>query len=108
MPLINDREPDLDALAQAAARAGAKSFGGQVLFLKPCAKEVFLPFLEERFPLLVRRYQERFGRAAYLKGDYLEQIQDRLNRIRRRYGFDTKESPPEPELWPHDQQLKLF
>jgi DNA repair photolyase len=108
MPLINDREPDLDAVAQAAARAGAKSFGGQVLFLKPCAKEVFMPFLEERFPTLVRRYRERFGRAAYLKGDYPEQIQERLNRIRRRYGFNTQESQPEPELWPQDQQLKLF
>jgi DNA repair photolyase len=108
MPLINDREPDLDALAQAAARAGARSFGGQVLFLKPCAKEVFLPFLEDRFPALVRRYKERFGRAAYLRGDYPERIEERLKRIRQRYGFDTKEPLPQPEFWPQNPQLTLF
>jgi len=108
MPLINDREPDLDALAQSAARAGARSFGGQVLFLKPCAKEVFLPFLEERFPTLVRRYRERYGRAAYLRGDYPERVQERLQRIRQRYGFDAREPLPPPELWPHDPQLMLF
>lgn len=108
MPLINDREPDLDAVAQAAAKAGARSFGGQVLFLKPCAKEVFLPFLEERFPALVRRYRERFGRAAYLKGDYPERVQERLMRIRQRYGFDKKDPVPFPEFWPHDPQMSLF
>lgn len=108
MPLINDREPDLDALAQAAARAGARSFGGQVLFLKPCAKEVFLPFLEERFPALVRRYRERYGRAAYLRGDYPERVQERLQRIRQRYGFDSKEPLAPPEFWPQDAQLTLF
>ena len=108
MPLINDREPDLDALAQAAARAGARSFGGQVLFLKPCAKEVFLPFLEDRFPQLVRRYRERYGRAAYLRGDYPERVQERLQRIRQRYGFDAREPLAPPELWPQDPQLNLF
>ena len=108
MPLINDREPDLDAVAQAAARAGARSFWGQVLFLKPCAKEVFFPFLEEKFPSLVRRYRERFGRAAYLRGDYPERIEERLQRIRHRYGFDTKDPLPQPEFWPQNPQLTLF
>ncbi len=108
MPLINDREPDLDALAQSAARAGARSFGGQVLFLKPCAKEVFLPFLEQRFPARVRRYRERYGRAAYLRGDYPERVQERLQRIRQRYGFDSKEPLAPPEFWPQDPQLTLF
>jgi DNA repair photolyase len=108
IPLLTDREPDLDRLAQAAATAGARSFGGQVLFLKPCAKQVFIPFLEERFPVLVRRYKERFDRSAYLKGDYPEQIKERLDRIRQRYGFDKKDPQPVPELWPQDRQLELF
>jgi DNA repair photolyase len=108
MPLINDTDPSLDAVAKAAHRAGSRSFGGQVLFLKPCAREVFLPFLEEHFPLLVRRYQERFARVAYLRGDYPEKIQERIHQIRRRYGFDIKSAPAEPELWPKDTQLPLF
>ena len=108
LPLINDSEPSLDALAQAAARAGARGFGCNVLFLKPCAREVFLPFLEEQFPSLIRRYRERFARTAYLRGDYPERIHERVRRIRRRYGLDGEERQPEPELWPHDAQLTLF
>jgi DNA repair photolyase len=108
MPLINDGDPSLDAVAKSASRAGAKSFGGHVLFLKPCSRVVFLPFLEEHFPLLVRRYRERFDRVAYLRGDYPEKIQERIRQIRRRYGFDVKTEAAEPELWLQDAQLGLF
>jgi DNA repair photolyase len=108
MPLINDSDPSLDAVAKAASRAGSRSFGGNVLFLKPCSRQVFLPFLEEHFPLLVRRYRERFDRAAYLRGDYPEKIHERIQQIRRRYGFDIKVEPTEPELWFKDAQLPLF
>jgi DNA repair photolyase len=108
LPLINDREPSLDAVAQAAARAGAKAIGGNILFLKPCAQAVFMPFLEEHFPALVRRYREQYGRAAYLRGAYPQTIHERLQRIRKRYGLDQREALPEPDLWPHDPQLTLF
>jgi DNA repair photolyase len=113
LPLLNDSDASLDAVAQAARAAGARGFGGGILFLKPCARQVFLPFLEERFPALVRRYRERFERSAYLRGDYPERIKERLARIRRRYGFDdlTRHDAAqqrEPELWPKDPQLSLF
>jgi DNA repair photolyase len=108
LPLINDSDASLDELARAVSAAGAAGFGGNVLFLKPCAREVFLPFLEERFPLLVRRYRERFGRAAYLRGDYPERMKERVARIRQRYGFDRIAGQSEPELWPRDPQLTLF
>ena len=108
LPLINDSDASLDAVARAAAAAGAQGFGANVLFLKPCARRVFLPFLEERFPLLVRRYRERFERSAYLRGGYPERIKERVARIRRRYGFDQIAGQPEPVLWPRDPQLSLF
>ncbi|SRR5579883_250092 len=108
MPLVNDSDPSLDALARAAASAGAQGFGGSVLFLKPCSRQVFLPFLEERFPHLWRRYRERFERSAFLRGDYPRRMQDRVARIRQRYGFDRIPPPAEPELWPRDAQLTLF
>ena len=64
MPLINDSETSLDALAREAAAAGAVALWANVLFLKPCAYQVFLPFLEERFPELVRKYRERYDRVG--------------------------------------------
>jgi DNA repair photolyase len=108
MPLINDSEPSLDALAREAAAAGAGALWANVLFLKPCAYQVFLPFLEERFPALVRKYRERYERAAYLRGEYPQMIQERVEKIRKRHGLDRKAERPEPELWPRDPQMGLF
>ena len=110
MPLINDAEVSIDAIAQAAARAGATNFWSNILFLKPCSKQVFLPFIEERFPSLLRRYKERYGRAAYLRGAYPDLIHARVQQIRKRYGFDQRDPARdiEPELWPQPAQLELF
>ena len=87
LPLINDSEPSLDAVAEAAAAHGARCFAANLLFLQPCAAAVFLPFLETEFPHLVRRYRERYGRGAYLRGDYAETIRARVREIRARHGL---------------------
>ena len=109
LPMLTDAEPSLDAVAKEAQRAGSRTFGGQVVFLKDCARRVFLPFLEESFPLLVRRYRERFERGAYLTGDYPKRIAERVARIRKRYGLEEGfHDPDQPELWPRDPQLLLF
>jgi DNA repair photolyase len=108
MPLINDTEQSLDALAREAAAAGAVTLWANVLFLKPCAYQVFLPFLEQRFPELVRKYRERYQRTAYLRGAYPAMIQERVEIIRQRHGLDRKSRWPQPELWPLDPQISLF
>jgi DNA repair photolyase len=104
MPLINDSEASLDAVCAAAAHHGAVSFSAAPLFLKPCSYQVFLPFLEEHFPLLVRRYRERFEKRAYLKGHYPEMIAERVAMIRSRHRMADR---PAAE-WPDDGQLQLF
>jgi DNA repair photolyase len=106
IPMITDSEANLDAVAKAAARAGARSFHGGLLFLKPCSRRVFFPFLKERFPNLVERYAARYGKNAYLKGDYVQMIEARVATIRRRYGLDKRQlepTPPQP-----DEQLSLY
>jgi len=106
LPLINDSDSSLDAVAKAAARAGAVKLGGNVVYLKPCAQNAFFPFLSEHFPSLLRRYRERFERSAFLRGSYPDTIRQRLDRIRLRYGLHTQDLETEPELW--DPQLTLF
>lgn len=96
MPLITDQEARLDRLAKAARDHGATYFGGGVLFLMPCSRKVFFPFLEKNFPHLLRRYQERYERDAYLKGPYKEVIRDRIAAIREKYGL--KSGPPTGEI----------
>jgi DNA repair photolyase len=106
MPLINDSEASIDAVAAAAAQAGARWLHGHVVFLKPCAKQVFLPFLEQRFPHLVKRYRARFERNAFLSGEYPDLIAKRIHSAKERYGLTHKANEYRPEFV--DDQLNLF
>jgi DNA repair photolyase len=108
MPLLNDREDSLEKVAEAASAAGARYFSGGTLFLKPCSQQVFFPFLEERFPHLVRRYRERFGAGAYLKGDYPERMRERVARVREKYRLTERLGSYQPEQWEGEPQLELF
>ena len=108
MPLINDSEHNLDAVCAAASHAGAVSFSAAPLFLKPCSKQVFLPFLEQHFPHLVRRYRERYDENAYLRGHYPEMIQERVRKLIARYNFAPRDADYQPPEWPGDDQLTLF
>jgi DNA repair photolyase len=103
MPLITDQELRLDRLAKAARDHGASYFGGGVLFLQPCSRRVFLPFVEQRFPHLLRRYQERYESSAYLQGPYRDMIRERVATIRDRYGLAA--GPPRPEM-AHEPELQ--
>ena len=89
MPLITDQEPRLDRLAKAARDHGASYFGGGLLFLQPCSRRVFLPFVEKHFPHLLGRYEERYEKSAYLQGPYCDMIRERIAAIRDRYGLSA-------------------
>jgi DNA repair photolyase len=108
LPLLTDSEESLDALASAAAQAGAQYFGGGIVFLKPCAQQVFFPFLAEKFPHLLRRYRERFEKSAYLRGRYPDMIKERLRAIRERHHLAASPADYRPELWEEDPQGTLF
>jgi len=104
MPLINDSEKSIEAVCAAAVANGASSFSASPLFLKPCAQQVFFPFLEQHFPHLLGRYQERYQANAYLNGHYPEMIRERVQKVLSRH----KLPPREPVEWPVDDQLDLF
>jgi len=108
MPLINDSEESLEAVCAEAARAGAIGFSAAPLFLKPCSKQVFLPFLEQHFPHLVRRYRERYERNAYLRGHYPEMLRERVQKLVAHYGLNARDTDYRPPEWPVDDQLQLF
>ncbi len=107
MPLITDQEERLDRLARAARDRGASYFGGGLLFLMPCSRKVFFPFVGKNFPHLLRRYEERYEKDAYLKGPYRDAIRDRIAVIRDRYGL--RSGPPVRETTAaQDPQASLF
>ncbi|MCL4840431.1 MAG: radical SAM protein [Bryobacteraceae bacterium] len=93
----------LEAVAQAASACGARRFGAQMLFLKPAAARVFLPWLEREFPALAPAYRAQFARAAYLRGETVARLSETVHELRARYHLDAHrlESPA-------PQQLVLF
>lgn len=87
LPLINDSEASIDAVCAGAKDSGALWLWHNILFLRSCAREVFFPFLEREFPLLVRRYRERYGRSDFLSGAYPEWIGERVTAAKKKYGL---------------------
>ena len=107
MPLITDQEPRLDRLAKAARDHGATYFGSGVLFLMPCSRRVFFPFVEQHFPHLLRRYQERYESEPYIKGPYRDTIKKRIATIRDRYGL-TRPQNGRNWTWPNLDHKNFF
>src|SRR5438105_822537 len=65
LPDITDKPRDLEALVKAAAEAGATNIFANPLFLKPCSRTIFLPFIKERFPDLVQHYEQLYGERDF-------------------------------------------
>jgi DNA repair photolyase len=110
LPLINDREPQLNSLAAAAKQAGAQWLASNVVFLTEPARRIFFPFLAEKFPHLERRYREKFSRNAYLRGEYPKMLQNRFRRIRAAHGLTSRFPDYQPGDWAEaaPQQLPLL
>jgi DNA repair photolyase len=107
MPLITDSEANLEAVCRAAAQAGAKSFSASPLFLKPCSKQVFLPFVQQHFPHLYTRYRDRYERQAYLTGAYPEKVAVLVQKLVAKYRLAARDADYDPPEWPAGQQLQL-
>lgn len=90
VPGITDGEEALDSLAHAARDAGALWFAGRVLFLMPSALKQFIPFVEAKFPKLARRYKDWYVSHGNAPEAYRREISERVERLRKRYGFDTR------------------
>jgi DNA repair photolyase len=87
IPSITDSPPDLEALVGAAAKAGAAFVFVNSLFLKECALQVFLPFVEKRFPHLLALYRERYSKSAFLPPEYSRRISKRVKIYCAKYGI---------------------
>ncbi len=90
IPGITDREGELEAVAEAAHKAGAQWFFSGVLFLMPSSAKQFLPFIREKFPRLTKQYEEWYSKEAYAPEKYRKQIADRVARLKQKYGFESR------------------
>jgi DNA repair photolyase len=110
LPLLTDSEENLEGVARAAKKAGARQFGANILFLQPAAQRVFFPFLADRFPELLRRYEASFAGGPYLTGAYPERIRGLVRAIREKVGIPARdlESMAAFALPPGESQMLLF
>lgn len=108
LPLITDSEENLEAVAKAAKQAGADQFGANVLFLMPSAQRVFFPFLAEKFPQHLKRYEKSYEDGAYLRGAYPNRIRELVNAIRERVGIPSRDLARAALFQQPAAQMSLF
>jgi DNA repair photolyase len=112
LPDITDSAESLEAVFAAAQAHGATHVWANLLFLKPCSRQAFFPFLERHFPHLKDRYAARFGASAFLNGPYAKRMHALLARLKTKYGFADRPhaDPPDSlhESEPEAEQLPLL
>jgi len=90
LPGITDQDGELEAVAEAAKKAGAEWFFSGVLFLMPSSARQFLPFIREKFPRLAKQYQEWYPKNGYAPEEYCRKVSDRVRCIREKFGFAAR------------------
>ena len=81
-----------------ARDANAEWLGARVLYLMPDAWRTFLAFLEAKFPRLVVRYREWYGRNVDAPESYRKEMAARVEKIRGKYGLSNRPMRPTPVL----------
>lgn len=114
LPSITDSPADLEALVMAASKAGAAFVFVNSLFLKECALQVFLPFVEKKFPHLLSMYRERFSQRAFLPPEYSRRISKLMKIYCVRHGVTGERVMKEHQMNKRracsqdEEQLHLF
>jgi DNA repair photolyase len=90
LPGITDAVGPLDALFQAARRAGAGFLSASPLRLYPGIRDRFLPVLDEHFPELANRYRMAFAGRSAAPRAYASALARRVRRLQVKYGFPVR------------------
>ena len=108
LPAITDHPRDLEAVARAAAQAGATRFAVNPLFLMPSAQKAFFPFIEAEFPHLAARYRRFYARSAYVQTQYRARILALAEHLRQKYGLTGSARAYPAEAFAPAAQMQLF
>jgi DNA repair photolyase len=101
LPGITDSAASLEAVAEAAADYGAAFLGASTLRLAPVVKQEYLGWVNGTYPDLVQRYERAYV-GTNAPQEYQRALDERVERIRARYGFAEDSmrksalSPPDP------------
>jgi len=90
MPGITDARSSINAVARAAAVAGANFFAAGALFLKPCSQPTFFRFVREHFPKQLADYERRYGESAFVSAGYRNRIADVVESVCREHNLGRR------------------
>jgi DNA repair photolyase len=91
LPGLTDSEQSITSVVAAAREHGATAFWAGALRLAPLVKEHYLGFVAQSFPKLLTRYERGYpGMEA--PREYRWRLEERITRIRERYGFAEDDS----------------
>ncbi|HEV7662129.1 MAG TPA: radical SAM protein, partial [Chloroflexota bacterium] len=103
LPGLTDSAASIEAVAAAARDHNAASFSATALRLAPHVKEFYLGFVHDEYPALLPRYKRAYP-GTYAPPAYREKLDERIQRIRHAYGFDSRSArranPPAPPAPP--------
>ncbi|MEO6877274.1 MAG: hypothetical protein ABI205_02255, partial [Gemmatimonadaceae bacterium] len=86
LPAITDSQESLEALVKAVAERDASYLNTCSLRLKTTARERYLPFIEQEFPHLAKRYWATYGRSDKTSAAYSERLKVRVRELCAQYG----------------------
>jgi DNA repair photolyase len=86
LPAITDSDESLEALVKAVGERGASYLNTCSLRLRATARARYLPFIEQEFPHLAKRYWSTYGRSDKTSEAYSEQLKERMRSLCERYG----------------------
>ena len=90
LPGLTDTREHLETTIAAIAAAGATGVTVLPLHLRPGAREWFTAWLAQEHPGLVSRYEQLYGRGAYVPAEYRSWLAARVQPILARHGLDRQ------------------
>jgi DNA repair photolyase len=114
IPGVNDAPEQVEPLLELLDEAGADSIGGVALHLRGEVRDIWFDWIRERRPDLLPRYEELYGRGAYMRKEEANRLAAMVRRQGRtgpRRGVVKARSSNEPSEErdpPAAEQSSLF
>jgi len=109
LPHITDQASNIEAVVKAAKEAGAMSVSCNPLYLRPCSKSIFMPFVKEHFPHLVKLYEARYGEKAFVSKEYSRRVHKIVSTLCEKHEIGVRERMKRPVIsTAAEPQMSLF
>jgi DNA repair photolyase len=112
LPGITDAPEQLEAVVQSVAALGATYLAACALRLRSSARQRYLPFIEQEFPQLAKRYWATYAYDHRVSEGYSERLSALMRALCERHGVhyghrrDDEDDAP-PSVGPVVEQLML-